>query len=37
MLSGTALSMLLIAMTPLLAGMIALLLLVQVIRSWLEG
>ena len=37
MLSGTALSMLLIAMTPLLAGMIALLLLVQVIRSWLDG
>jgi len=37
MLSGTAMSMLLIAMTPLLAGMIALLLLVQVIRSWLDG
>jgi hypothetical protein len=36
MLSGTALSMLLIAMIPLLAGMIALLLF-QVIRSWLEG
>jgi hypothetical protein len=37
MLSDTALSVLLIAMTPLLGGMFALLLLFEVIRSWLEG
>jgi MFS family permease len=37
MLSGTALSILLIAMTPLLGGIFALLLLSQVIRGWLEG
>jgi len=37
MLSGTALSILLIAMTPLLGGMFALLLWFQVIRGWLEG
>ena len=37
MLSGTALSILLIAMTPLLGGMFALLLLFQAIRGWLEG
>ena len=37
MLSGTVLSILLIAMTPLLGGILALLLLSQVIRGWLEG
>ena len=37
MLSGTALSILLIAMTPLFGGIFALLLLFQVIRGWLEG
>jgi MFS family permease len=37
MLSGTVLSMLLIAMTPLLGGIFVLLLLSQVIRGWLEG
>jgi len=37
MLSGTALSILLIAMTPLLGDILALLLLSQVIRGWLEG
>jgi MFS family permease len=37
MLSGTVLSILLIAMTPLLCGIFALLLLSQVIRGWLEG
>jgi MFS family permease len=37
MLSGTVLSILLIAMTPLLSGIFALLLLSQVIRGWLEG
>jgi MFS family permease len=37
MLSGTALSILLIAMTPLLGGILALLLLFQVVRGWLEG
>jgi MFS family permease len=37
MLSGTALSILLIAMTPLLGGAFALLLLFQVMRGWLEG
>jgi MFS family permease len=37
MLSGTALSILLIAITPLLGGIFALLLLSQVIRGWLEG
>jgi MFS family permease len=37
MLSGTVLSILLIAMTPLLGGVFALLLLSQVIRGWLEG
>jgi len=37
MLSGTLLSILLIAMTPLLGGILALLLLSQVIRGWLEG
>jgi MFS family permease len=37
MLSGTALSILLIAMTPLLGGIFALLLLFQVARGWLEG
>jgi MFS family permease len=37
MLSGTVLSILLIAMTPLLGGIVALLLLSQVIRGWLEG
>ncbi len=37
MLSGTVLSILLIAMTPLLGGIFALLLLSQVIRGWLEG
>src|SRR5262249_19025422 len=37
MLSGTVLSILLIAMTPLMGGIFALLLLSQVIRGWLEG
>jgi MFS family permease len=37
MLSGTVLSILLIAMTPLLGGIFALLLLSLVIRGWLEG
>ena len=37
MLSGTVLSILLIAMTPLLGGIFVLLLLSQVIRGWLEG
>jgi len=37
MLSGTVLSILLIAITPLLGGVFALLLLSQVIRGWLEG
>ena len=37
MLSGTAISILLIALTPLLGGMLALLLLFQVMRGWLEG
>ena len=37
MLSGTVLSILLIAMTPLLGGIFALLLLSQGIRGWLEG
>jgi MFS family permease len=37
MLTGTVLSILLIAMTPLLGGVFALLLLSQVIRGWLEG
>jgi MFS family permease len=37
MLSGTALSILLIAMTPLLGGFLALLLMFQVVRGWLEG
>src|SRR5215469_16704330 len=37
MLSGTAISILLIALTPLLGGILALLLLFQVVRGWLEG
>ncbi|HEY7580758.1 MAG TPA: MFS transporter [Acetobacteraceae bacterium] len=37
MLSGTAISILLIALTPLLGGILALLLLFQVLRGWLEG
>src|SRR6201999_1190266 len=37
MLCGTALSILLIAMTPLLGGIFALLLLSQLARGWLEG
>ena len=37
MLSGTALSILLIAITPVLGGIFAFLLLSQVIRGWLEG
>jgi MFS family permease len=37
MLSGTVLSILLIAMTPVLGGIFPLLLLSQVIRGWLEG
>src|SRR6266481_2616807 len=37
MLSGTVLSILLIAMTPLLGGILALLLLSQAMRGWLEG
>src|SRR4029077_12488516 len=37
MLSGTAISILLIALTPLLGGILALLLLFQLLRGWLEG
>src|SRR6266545_4978645 len=37
MLSGTVLAILLIALTPLVGGMFALLLLFQVVRGWLEG
>lgn len=37
MLSGTVLSILLIAATPLLGGLVGLLLLFQVARGWLEG
>ena len=37
MLSGTVLSILLIAATPLLGGIFALLILSQVVRGWLEG
>jgi MFS family permease len=37
MLGGTALSILLVAMTPLLGGVLALLVAVQVVRGWLEG
>jgi MFS family permease len=37
MLSGTVLSILLIAITPLLGGIFALLLLMQALRGWLEG
>jgi MFS family permease len=37
MLSGTVLSILLIAMTPLLGGIFALLLVAQALRGWLEG
>jgi MFS family permease len=37
MLNGTAISILLIASTPLLGGILALLLLFQVLRGWLEG
>ena len=37
MLRGTAISILLIALTPLLGGILALLLLFQVMRGWLEG
>jgi len=37
MLSGTVLSILLIATTPLLGGIFALLLLSQTVRGWLEG
>jgi MFS family permease len=37
MLSGTALSILLIALTPLLGGVLVLLLLFQMVRGWLEG
>jgi MFS family permease len=37
MLSGTVLSILLIAATPLLGGVFALLLLAQAVRGWLEG
>jgi len=37
MLSGTVLSILLIAMTPLLGGILTLLLLSQAVRGWLEG
>jgi MFS family permease len=37
MLSGTAISILLIALTPLLGGVLALLLLFQMVRGWLEG
>jgi MFS family permease len=37
MLRGTAISILLIALTPLLGGVLAMLLLFQVVRGWLEG
>jgi MFS family permease len=37
MLNGTAISILLIALTPLLGGILALLLVFQVMRGWLEG
>jgi MFS family permease len=37
MLSGTAISILLIALTPLLGGILVLLLLFQAMRGWLEG
>jgi MFS family permease len=37
MLSGTALSILLITLTPLLGGILAVLLLFQMVRGWLEG
>ena len=37
MLSGTVLSILLIAMTPLLGGIFGLLVLSQAVRGWLEG
>ena len=37
MLSGTVLSILLIAVTPFLGGILALLLLTQAVRGWLEG
>jgi MFS family permease len=37
MLSGTALSILLIGVTPVVGGIFALLLLFQVVRGWLEG
>ncbi|HEV2188696.1 MAG TPA: MFS transporter [Stellaceae bacterium] len=37
MLGGTALSILLIALTPLLGGIFALLVLFQMVRGWLEG
>ncbi len=37
MLTGTVLAILLIAMTPLLGGIFALLLLFQIVRGWLEG
>jgi MFS family permease len=37
MLSGTALAILLIALTPLLGGMFMLLLFFQIVRGWLEG
>jgi MFS family permease len=37
MLSGTALSILLMALTPFLGGILALLVLAQVVRGWLEG
>src|SRR5215469_12575939 len=37
MLSGTVLSILLIAITPLLGAILALLLLSQAVRGWLEG
>jgi len=37
MLSGTAISILLIALTPLLGGVLAMLLLFLVMRGWLEG
>ena len=37
MLSGTVLSILLIAATPLLGGILALLVLFQLVRGWLEG
>ena len=37
MLSGTVLSIVLIAITPLLGGIFVLLLLAQAVRGWLEG